>query len=184
MALSNVHWRGLKALEVMADVLPKKIGGQKLREAYRFALTPVREKMRNNLPNNRTGALYYATDITIGGTQELQQMYGLVGPRRKRNTWNQKGWHAHIIESGTKPHVITSSKGGMPIFAGAGKIGYAKKLDHPGTRAIKPFSKAIDISWNQVADDVSDKVAKIMREEIKTIQVQYGQVVTKSGSII
>ena len=77
MALSNVAWKGMKALEVMADVLPSKLGGQKLRAAYKYALKPTLSMMRANLPPNRTGALWHATDITIGGTQEMQQMYQL-----------------------------------------------------------------------------------------------------------
>ena len=186
MALSNVNWKGLKALEVMADILPTRIGGKKLRAAYRYALTPTRDLMRNNLPPNRSGSLWYATDITIGGTQDLQQMYGLVGPRRRKNTWNMQGWHAHIIEQGTKPHTITAGPGKMmPIFNNAGFTGkFAKSIDHPGSEAKKPFSKAVSSTWNTVADRVVDKVAGIMREEIKSINAQYGQVVTRSGAII
>lgn len=186
MALSNVNWKGMKALEVMLDVLPTKIAGPKLRSAYRFALKPTLSKMRANLPPNRTGALWFATDITIGGTQDLQQMFALVGPRRKRFVWNQRGYHAHIIEQGTKPHTITAGPGKlMPVFTKAGFTGqFAKTIHHKGSRAFKPFSRAIDSTWGTVGDRVADKVAGIMRDEIKSIFVRFGDVVTKSGSVI
>ena len=186
MALSNVNWKGLKALKVMADILPTRIGGKKLRAAYRYALTPTRDLMRNNLGNPRSKALWYSTDITIGGTQDLQQMYGLVGPRRKKNVWNMQGWGAFFIEQGTKPHVIKSGTGkSMPIYSTKGFTGhYAKEMFHSGSPAKKPFSKAVSSTWNTVADRVVDKVAGIMREEIKSINAQYGQVVTRSGAII
>ena len=187
MALSNVRWKGAKAFGIMLDVLPSKIGGQRLREAYRFALKPTLEKMRENLPPNRTGALWEATAITIHGTQEMQQMFALVGPRRKKNTWNMKGWHSHLIEVGTKPHTITAGPGKMmPVFTkgSSGPVAFAKTIHHKGSRAFKPFQRGIDSTWARVGDRVSDKVAEIMRSEIKSIYAQYGQVVTASGAVL
>jgi len=180
MALSNVSWKGMKAIEEMAKVLPSKLGGQKLRSAYRFALKPTLQKMKANLPPNRTGALWHATDMTIGGSKDINEMFALVGPRRRKNTWNMSGFHAHIIEKGTKPHTITAGRGKlMPVFTKAGFTGqFAKTIHHKGSRAFKPFQKSIDATWGTVAIRVSDKVAEIMRGEIKNIQNQYGNVVT------
>jgi hypothetical protein len=182
MALSNVSWKGMKAVQQMLEVLPEKLGGQKLRSAYRFALKPVLQKMRANLPPNRTGALWQATDMTIAGSKDINEMYALVGPRRRRNTWNMQGWHAHIIEKGTKPHDITAGPGKlMPVFSKSGFTGkFAKTIHHKGSKSFKPFSRSIDSSWNIVSQTVSDKVAEIMRVEIKSINSQYGKVVTKS----
>ena len=181
MALSNVSWKGLKSIEEMLSILPNKLGGSKLRAAYRFALKPTLTLMRANLPPNRTGALWHATDITIAGSQDIKDMYALVGPRRRRNTWNMQGWHAHLVEKGTKPHTITAGPGKlMPVFTKAGFTGeYAKTIEHKGTRAFKPFQRSIDSTWNKVGDVVSDKVAEMMRSEIKNIKNQYGNVVTR-----
>lgn len=182
MALSNVSWKGVKAVDEMLKILPSKLGGQKLRSAYRFALKPTLQKMRENLPPNRTGALWHATDMTIGGTKDLNDMFALVGPRRRKNTWNMSGWHAHIIEKGTKPHSITAGPGKlMPVFSKAGFTGqFAKTIEHKGSRAFKPFQRGIDSTWQTVGDKVSDKVAEIMRIEIKGITAQYGNVVTRA----
>jgi len=182
MALSNVSWKGLKAVEVMLNTLPDKLGGKKLREAYKFSLKPTKQAMLSNLGGHeKTGRLKYSIDTTIGGTRDIRQMFGVTGPRRKRNVWNQQGWHAHLLESGSKPHTITAGPGKMmPIFGPSGLVGFAKSIEHQGTRDYKVFSKAMDSTWMFVADKISDKVAQIMREEIKNIQIQYGNVVTKS----
>ena len=188
MALSNVQWTGLKAIGVMMDTLPDKIAGKRLRESYRYALKPTKDAMLNNIPSDRTGRLKYSIDTTIGGGQQLKEMFGVIGPRRKRNVWNMQGWHAHIIEDGTKAHKIpkgrlTSVFGAkkMPVWTKAGFTGqYVRQLSHGGSRGYKPFRKALDGSWTKVADRVSDKVAEIMRIEIKEINAKYGKVVTKS----
>ena len=101
MALSNVGWKGLKAIDKMLDILPEKLGGQKLRSAYRFALKPTVQKMRENLPPNRTGALWHATDMTIGGTKDINEMFALVGPRRNRTNINLEKIDKEIKEGET-----------------------------------------------------------------------------------
>jgi hypothetical protein len=182
MALSNVSWKGLKAVDVMLNTLPEKLGGKKLREAYRFSLKPTKEKMLSNLSGHEeTGRLKYSIATTIGGTKDIRQMFGVTGPRRKRNVWNQQGYMAHAVETGTTPHTITAGPGKMmPIFTKAGLVGFAKSIKHQGTRDYKVFSKAMDSTFGVVADKISDKVAQIMREEIRNITKQYGNVVTKS----
>jgi hypothetical protein len=68
----------------------------------------------------------------------------------------------------------------MPIFRSGGVVGFAKSIEHQGIRDYKVFSNAMDSTWMFVADKISDKVAQIMREEIRNITKQYGNVVTKS----
>jgi hypothetical protein len=181
MALSNVSWKGMKALEVILDILPTKMAKSKVKAAYKYALDPTKQAMLANIPKDRTGRLKHSIDITHGGTQELQQAFAVVGPRRKRFTWNMQGWHSHLIEAGTKGHTITAGRGKMmPIFKGGGVVGFAKSIDIKGVKGTFPFKRAMDTTWMFVADRVADKVGEIMRKEIKLIQNQYGNVVTKS----
>ena len=185
MARSDVHWKGLKALEVMVDFLPTKIAKAKVKDAYTYALTPTKNTMLMYIPSDRTGALKHSIDITHGGGQELQRAFAVVGPRRKRHVWNMQGWHSFLVEQGTKRHTIQSKSGkGMPVFQGGGVVKYVKSIEHPGTKGTKPFTRAVDVSWGNVADRVADKLAEVMRDEIKAIFVQYGDVVTKSGDVI
>jgi len=186
MALSNVTWKGLKSLEVMLDILPEKLAKANVRKAYKYALEPTKQAMLTLIPKDRTGNLRRSIDITHGGTQQLQQAYAVVGPRRKRFTWNQQGWHSHLVESGTKAHkipkgLLTSFVGAkkMPVFTKAGFVGFARQINHKGTPGTFPFRRSMDATWEKVADRVADKIAGIMREEIKVIQNQYGNVVTR-----
>ena len=179
MALSDVHWKGLKALQVMADTLPDKIAGPKLKQAYRYALTPTRTAQRNNLPR-RSGALWYATDITVGGqAHNIESIFAVAGPRRKKNVWNQQGWHANLVEFGTKKHIIDGAGKSMPIFKGSRLVGYSKRIEHPGSRGTKPFKMGIDSTWKDVASRASDKVAEIIRKELSDIKKQFGNIATR-----
>ena len=183
MALSNVSWKGMKALEVMSNTLPDRLGGQKLRNAYKFALKPTLDEMRNNLDSHvKTGALWESVGISVTSKATLGQVAGVVGPRRKKNTFNMAGWGAFLIEVGVKPHVIKSETGkSMPIYSTKGFTGrYAKEMFHSGSPGYKPFQKGIDSTWRLVAGRVSDKVAGMMRDEIQTIWRQFGEVVTKT----
>ena len=180
MALSNVSWKGMKALEVMADTLPDRLAGKKLAEAYKYALDPTKELMKHNLPNRRSGALWHSIATDVERSVNINDMFGIVGPRRKKNTWNMSGWHSFMIEGGTKPHTITAGPGKvMPIFGPGGIVGYAKSIQHKGSRAYKPFSKAIDSTWPIAATRASNRVAGIMDDEIRDIWSAYGKVVTK-----
>jgi hypothetical protein len=174
MALSNVRWKGLKAIEQMSKYLPQKIINQKMRKAFRTSLIPIRDKMRNNIPQ-KTGRLWYATDITINVGSKIEDFWAVVGPRRKRGRWNMQGWHANIIEGGSKRHVIrVKNAESMPVFKSGRLLGFSKEIEVEGVKAKYPFKRAIDSSWNQVGKDFSDNISQIMREEIENIKKQYG----------
>lgn len=175
MALSNVRWSGMDSVIKMTEILPSKIAGSRLRESFRFAMKSTRDEMRANV-RNRTGKLWHSIDITISGGDSIDQMYAVVGPRRKRNVWNQQGFHAHLVEKGTKPHVIKASPGKvMPVFTKTGFTGqFAKEIQHKGSRAYMPFSRAIDSTWETVGKKVADKVAEILKVEINNIKSTYG----------
>jgi hypothetical protein len=181
MALSNVKWEGLRAIEKIADILPSRLAGKKISAAYRYALTPTKQAMLMRIPRDKTGRLKHSIAITIKTNADLNQMYGVVGPRRRKNTWNMQGWHAHLIEKGTKAHTITAGEGKMmPVFTKAGFTGeYAKSIDHPGSTGSEPFKRSIDSTWRDVGQKVANKVGELMAKEIKNIKEQYGKVATR-----
>ena len=178
MALSNIRWEGIKAIEKIADILPSRLAGKKISTAYRYALKPTKDAMLMRIPRDKTGRLKHSIAITIKQNQDLNQMFGVVGPRRKRNVWNMQGWHAHLVEKGTKAHTITAAEGRMmPVFTKAGFTGnYAKSIDHPGARGTEPFKRSIDSTWSLVGKRVADKVSELMAKEIKSIKDQFGKV--------
>jgi len=174
--MAEVELKGIKALEVIADTLPRDIEKSDLKKIYRQALQITRDQMRANLPENRTGALWYATDVTISGDMRYAGgIYGIVGPRRKRGAYRQQGQHAHIIESGSKPHTIRNKYGKpMPVFRKGRLLGVYKAVEHPGTKPQRPFSRAIFSTWMRVSEYVTDHIAGVMRKNIKTSFVRFG----------
>jgi hypothetical protein len=182
MALSNIRWEGTRAVEKIAEILPSKIAGKKLSTAYKYALLPTKQAMLMRIPRDKTGKLKHSIAINIKGAQDITQMFGVVGPRRKRNVWNMQGWHAHLVEKGTKAHTITAGEGKMmPIFTKAGFTGeYAKTVDHPGSVGTEPFKRSIDSTWGEVGKRVAVKVGELISDEIKSIQSQYGKVARRN----
>lgn len=180
MALSNIEWKGVKAIEKIADILPSRLAGKKMSAAYRYALLPTKQAMLMRIPRDKTGRLKHSIAITIKPNADLAQMFGVVGPRRKRNVWNMQGWHAHLVEKGSKPHTITAPEGKMmPVFNKAGFTGeYAQSIDHPGSRGTEPFKRSIDSTWGEVGKKVAEKVGELIASEIKSIKAQYGKVAT------
>lgn len=77
------------------------------------------------------------------------RMAGMVGPRRMQSDFgryleggagvnvastNAKGY-AQYVSSGTRPHVILPKRGKALRFVVAGKVVFARRVNHPGTRA-------------------------------------------------
>ena len=77
------------------------------------------------------------------------RMAGLVGPRRLQSDFgryleggagvnvastNAKGY-AQYVSSGTRPHVILPKRGKALRFVIAGRTVFARRVNHPGTRA-------------------------------------------------
>jgi hypothetical protein len=85
-----------------------------------------------------------------------------------------QGWHAHLVESGTKPHDINAgARNSMPLYRAKRFLGFVKRLQHPGAKKKTPFKRAIDATWQDVAQRVADKMGDIMANEIKVIQREY-----------
>jgi len=185
MALSNVRFKGFKALQVMADTLPAKMNKKLARKAFKYSLQPTKKAMKDNV-KIKSGRLWHSIDTTVSGNEIQSGAYAIVGPRRKRFSWNQQGWAANLVEGGTKPHTIKAGPGKlMPIFTKAGFTGeFAKSIEHKGSKAKKPFRRAIDSTWKNVNNRFVDKTSELMRNEIKMVFQKYGTVYTKYGDAL
>lgn len=77
------------------------------------------------------------------------RMAGMVGPRRMQSDFgryleggagvnvastNARGY-AQYVSSGTRPHVILPKRGKALRFVVAGRTVFARRVNHPGTRA-------------------------------------------------
>jgi len=179
MALSDIRWDGIEAVEKLCEILPEKIAGRKLAEAFKYALKPTEDAMKSGV-NVGTGKLYHSIGIAIETGKDIREMKATVGPRRKKYTWNMQGWHAHLIEKGTKSHNIVSKKQqGMPMYKFKKLLGFAKKIEHPGFGGTEPFKKSIDATWQEVGNRASEKIGQILGDEIEAIKKQFGSVESK-----
>lgn len=120
-----------------------------VRSGLRQAAKPIAQAMQRLAPQGETGALRQSINIIslrerqaerLGGTlAELRQtdpdlVTMIIGPN-KRVGGRTRGWLAHIIEFGAKPHRIRTQFGrrlriGRDVVSG--------ELRHPGIRA-QPF---------------------------------------------
>ena len=125
--------------------------GPKLRRAVRRAMnkakTPILKAAKRETPKDK-GVLRLSLRAKVGTSGDT--IWAIIGPRRgrfSRTVKKQKtevdAFYAHMVEGGTKPHVIprVTKKGkrtGLMVFNAGGEKVFARKVGHPGTRA-QPF---------------------------------------------
>ena len=159
-----VNWLGMPELEAMIKELGRDFNKTEQRQAFRYSLTPVRKRMRENIPNNRSGAMWYAIDI--GNFQQAGIYRGVamaVGPRKKRGAWNKRGWHAHFLEGGTKERTFAQPK---KVYIPK----YNRFVTIGGTGKVRPyrvFTKGIESMLPEVKRRAVDKFGKILEKVMK-----------------
>ncbi len=138
-------------------------------QALRFAVKPVQDQMKENIPRNKTGNLWLsiATSelaskmVMVAGFQAIEA--GVITGSRIGGGYGKKGYHQWLLEWGVKPHPITAGAGkAIPV-----KGGFAKTIQHPGIRGKKIFSKAINQRTDQVERRLMDKYQKILIKSMR-----------------
>ena len=162
--------KGLKRFEKLMQKMGRAFTKGEQLQALRFALKPVRDQMRVNIPRNKTGNLWQSIAVSedpssarftrVGGFPVVQ-IGAIVGSRRGKG-FGKQGYHSHLLEWGSKPHEIRARAGKMiPI-----KGGFAKSVQHPGIRGKKIFSKAINSSLFEVEGRLLTKYQAIMAKSM------------------
>lgn len=171
----RVSWKGIEKIEAMQKRLGRAFTEREQSQAIRYSLVSMRKEMRDNIDKQRTGNLWYATDITIkkagvtntGGGVAIT-VDGIVGPRRARYKWNQQGHHAYVYELGSKPHTIRSRYGTpMPVYRKGKLLGVFDAITHSGSKGRYPFSRAIKSRTPEVSRRLVQKFGMILRKNIK-----------------
>ena len=153
-----VNWQGMPELQAMIKELGRDFSKTEQRQAFRYALKPIKEQMRENIPQNKSGKLWFSIDI---GNFPLAGIYRgvamAVGPRKKKGVYNKQGWHAHFLEGGTRtrtfknPRVVKFPEGNFARVTNTGKM--------PKYRV---FSKGIDSKIGEVSKRAADKFGRIL----------------------
>lgn len=73
--------------------------------------------------------------------------------------------HNHFVEYGTKPHVIRPRrKGGSLRFVVKGKVVFAKRVNHPGTRPLKFLYRATTAAGRILQQGIENRMQRAARE--------------------
>jgi HK97 gp10 family phage protein len=141
---------GGQQLDELLQTLPGKMQRNINRSALRAGAAALLPEVVQRIPV-ASGDLRASARITTRARGATVSASVKVG--------NQVAWYAHLVEYGTRPHVIKprEAKGAMQ-FGGV----TTKSVQHPGTRP-QPFMRpAIDISLPQVVEAFTRK----MRERL------------------
>jgi HK97 gp10 family phage protein len=137
---------GGRELDALLQTLPAKMERNVMRSALRAGAAVMLEEVKQRIPV-ASGALRDSTRITTrakGGSVSASVKVG-----------NAQAWYAHLVEFGTRPHVITAKEpGGALQFGGT----LTRSVQHPGHRA-QPFMRpAADAAFLESTNAVQRKV--------------------------
>jgi HK97 gp10 family phage protein len=131
MATSDQNIAGGRELAELLQTLPVKMEKNIMRGALRAGAAVLREEVKRNAPV-ATGALRDSVRISTRARKGQVSASVKVG--------NSIAWYAHLIEFGTRPHVITAKPGSALNVNGT----EVKKVKHPGIVG-RPFIRpAVD----------------------------------------
>ena len=147
--MAEIHVTGLAELQKFLDELSPKIERNILRGALRAGANVIKATAKANCPigppNKENAKLY-------GGYEGSLQASIRVGTRAKggkvtayvkaggKNGGKADAYYAHMVEWGTRPHVISAKPGHMLAFGG----GFLHSVDHPGTKPHPFMRPALD----------------------------------------
>jgi HK97 gp10 family phage protein len=152
--------KGIDELNQVLAGFDDKFGAQVLDKILRKAAGPlVRESKRLSSNADVTGE----TTKSIGIIANRKNNSITVGPRRGNGF---KGYHAHLLEYGTAPHIIKAkAAGGLLHWAG----GAATQVQHPGS-AAQPFMRpAFDATGTGIVESIKDQCREIIESGFKSV---------------
>lgn len=126
-----------------------------------YAARPVRDSIRNMVPV-KTGQLRRSIGARIANTRQ-KRVLGIdttkhaiiVGPRTVH------GRIANILEGGAKPHDVRARGAGFMVFNGI----FAKKIRHPGIKAMNFIGRAQDAALPQMEARFLDGVTRYLDKQ-------------------
>lgn len=141
----------IKRLEFLTPSIRKKV----LRPAVTAASRPIRQAAKASVPV-RFGALKKSIDLKAKSYKETA--VAIVGPKTGQsatgvNLFGQSGrivptQYAHLVEKGTKPHVIRTGRGRKVIWM------------HPGSPPTRFMQKALSSQATHASGILNRKIAE------------------------
>ena len=136
MAENFIRFRaeGYKELQDRIAQFPARFRRNAMRGGMRAALTILKKGADKRLAQRtktRTGQLRRTLRTSTQSFNDGARLQGRVSVGGVNRARKGKAWYAHIIERGSKPHIIDPRNGGALLIGGR----FAKSVKHPGTAA-------------------------------------------------
>lgn len=144
--MSSTQVKGLAELKAALLQLPEKIERNIMRGAIRAGLKVTKERAQQ-LIHPVSGDL--ANSVRVGTKTKGGAVIGTVTAGASKK--DKRPYYAHMVEFGTKRHVIKARRGKLLA------IGVAK-VDHPGARPHPFMRPALDATQAQVLDAVREYI--------------------------
>ena len=136
-----------------------KVGGDfpnRMRNAMTQSTTLIQNEARRTGQGrfkNQTGTLRRSIQKRVDGAER-----GVVFTDEK---------YAPYVEFGTRPHTITPKTGKMLAFKVGGKMVFARKVNHPGSKPYPYMTPAFEESTPKVQDIYAKLGAEVVKELAK-----------------
>lgn len=144
--------QGGRQLDELLRTLPEKMQKNVNRTGLRAGAAVLLEEVKQNIPV-ASGALRDSARITSrarGGSVSVSVKVG-----------NRQAWYAHLVEFGTRPHVITPKTASALQFGGV----TTKAVQHPGTRA-RPFMRpSVDARLPEAVTAITAKIRERLTKQ-------------------
>lgn len=137
-------------LDALLRTLPDRMQKNVNRTGLRAGAAVFLAEVKQNIPVS-SGDLLKTARISSRAAGGGVSVSVKVGGKHK----GVDGWYAHLVEYGTRPHVILPKKQGGAMQFGGIKT---RLVDHPGTRA-RPFMRpAVDSKFPEAVAAIQAKI--------------------------
>ena len=145
--------------------LPDKFQERTVVSGLKKAAKPIQDEAKSILKQHKySGNLEHSIGTQIGKIRSLRP-YVVVTPRKSRVF---KGYHAHLVELGTKPGVRKTT-GSFKITGADGRVHVIKQINHPGTKGIHFMKKASDRKGETTRGLIKESVAKAIQQTVNRV---------------
>lgn len=141
------HVQGLAEIQRKLAEFPAKVEANVVRAALRAGAVVVRREALGLVPV-KTGKL--KSTVRVGTFKKGREIHATV----KAGDPKKRVFYAHLVEGGTKPHIIKARRGGVLIL---GKRFFARSVQHPGAKASPFMRPAFNATTDRALDAIADR---------------------------
>lgn len=163
--MSEIHIKGLAAMQKMLDTIPAKIEASIMRGALRAGARVIEAEAKSNVPV-KNGIL--RESIRVTGRIRGRTVTASIKAGGK--TKSGDAWYARFVEFGTAAHFIQGKNGGWLSFGGL----FIKSVQHPGAKPSPFMRPALDAKSQEAVLTVGNYIKKrlMTKEGLNTEHIE------------